>query len=56
MTTWECPNGCGEMLAVYECELGLYLGCAECMWMSEPRHVEDVAGFAGHVTSESQPR
>lgn len=56
MTIWECPNSCEELLSVYSCELGLYLGCAECLWMTEPRHVEDVAGCAGHVTSETQPR
>lgn len=43
----ECPNGCDELLSVYECELGIYLGCAECLWMSEPRRVEDAKRMAG---------
>ena len=34
-TAFECPNGCDEILSVYECELGIYFGCAECFWMGE---------------------
>ncbi len=48
MSTLECPNECGELLGVYQCDLGIYLGCAECLWMSEPRRVARVAGVAGH--------
>lgn len=47
MTTWECPNGCKELLSVYSCELGLYLGCAECLWMSEPETVPEADELAG---------
>jgi hypothetical protein len=56
MTSWDCPNGCRELLAVYECELGVYLGCAECLWMSDPRRAEDVTGEAGHAATDTQPR
>lgn len=34
-----CPR-CGEMLRVFEAELGVYLGCEECLWMSEPERLE----------------
>jgi hypothetical protein len=32
---WQCPNGCDEILSVYVAEVGVYFGCAECLWMSE---------------------
>lgn len=47
MSIWECPNECGEVLGVFECELGLYVGCAECLWMSEPTRIEDHLEMAG---------
>lgn len=34
-SVWVCPNGCGELLSIYACELGVYFGCGECMWMSD---------------------
>ncbi|MEX1078508.1 MAG: hypothetical protein WED09_05320 [Homoserinimonas sp.] len=38
-TSWQCPNGCDEILSIFNCEAGWYLGCAECLWASEPMQV-----------------
>lgn len=32
---WQCPNGCDEILSIYACELGVYFGCGERLWMSD---------------------
>lgn len=34
-----CPR-CGEMVRVFEAAYGMYLGCEECLWMSEPERLE----------------
>lgn len=40
-----CPR-CGAMVAVYEADAGLYLGCPEvgCSWMSDPIDLEPGVG------------
>jgi hypothetical protein len=42
-----CPNGCGELLSVFQSEeAGIYFGCLECMYMSEGSNI-DMRAAAG---------